>query len=263
MVFFLGVQEGSRRDHPAPTETRSKRQEVFPFPEEIVFLTLFEDHPIPRTLQRSNKNFWCRPLQHFFEGPGQEPCAHFGKWLQAKPKSWKTRTEFSDKKAKQNSLWDFVVYPTKSLLALSLVERGENWTQSPKAESNKDREKHCANPPTLPICTIWAICVWMCPTLTVCQKKNELDGGLRWWYLFMLLLKLSERKTTLKYVLPLFSFSQCVCWCAWARLSASPKRRSRLRDDNFSVRGSSTLATKRKCLRGFLFVALFHFPGAF
>ena len=114
-----------------------------------------------------------------------------------------------------------MVYPTKSLLALSLVERGENWTQSPEAESNKDREKHCANPPTLPVCTIWAICVWMCPTLTVCQTKNELDGGLRWWHLFMLLLKLSERKTTLKYVLPLFSFSQCVCWCArghgWAR----------------------------------------------
>ena len=60
-----------------------------------------------------------------------------------------------------------------------------------------------------------------------------------------------------------FFIPVCLLVCAWARLSASPKRRSRLRDDNFSVRGSSTLATKRKCLRGFLFVALFHFSGAF
>ena len=81
-------------------------------------------------------------------------------------------------------------------------------------------------------------------------------------YFFMLLLKLSERKSTLEYVLPLFSFSQCVCWFAWERLSASPNRRSRLLDDNSSLRGSSTLATKREGLRDLLIVVSFLFPGA-
>ena len=156
--------------------------------------------------------------------------------------------------------------PTKSLQPFPWLREVKTEHKTQRPNPTKTEKGNVPTPPTLPLCIIWVVSVWMCPTLTVLQKKKRawrrIVLVIRYIF-FMLLLKLSERKSTLKYVLSLFYFSQCVCWCAWARLSASPKRRSRLWDDNGSVRGSSTLAVKREGLRDFFFVVSSPFPGAF